>query len=195
MGAPGAKPVYSNAGYVVAEAIVERVTGMSWKDAVRRRLFESLDMKADFGWPAADNASEPIGHLEKGKAWTTEDPHQPIPPFIQPAGIVSVSAPEYVKFLQLHLRALNGKPKLLSASAFTDIHTPVDGYGLGWKITKVGGAPASFHTGSTDSFFAIATLVPSRDLAIAVLINAGGERAQAAAVAVTKQLLAKFQRK
>jgi D-alanyl-D-alanine carboxypeptidase len=63
VGAPGAKFLYSNAGYVVAAAMVERVTEMPWKDAVRKWLFVPLEMNANFGWPAADNPNEPFGHL------------------------------------------------------------------------------------------------------------------------------------
>ncbi len=195
-GTPGDKFLYSNAGYVVAAAMVERVTGMPWKDVLRKRLFEPLKMSADFGWPAADNPDQPFGHLEGKKGWEVQDPKDPMPPFIEPAGGVKISAPEYVKFLQFHLQGLDGSSgPLLSASAFKQVHTPVDKYGLGWKLTDIDGAPASFHTGSTDSFYAIATLVPSRNLAIAVLINAGGERAQTVAVTATKQLFARFQGK
>lgn len=45
IGAPAVKFVFSNAGYVVAAAMVERVTGMTWKDAARKRLFEPLGMQ------------------------------------------------------------------------------------------------------------------------------------------------------
>src|SRR5207248_3783229 len=56
--------------------------------------------------------------------------------------------------------------------------SPRDKMGFGWKISDFRGDSASFHTGSADTFYAIATLVPSRDIGVAVFANAGGERSE-----------------
>jgi CubicO group peptidase (beta-lactamase class C family) len=45
---------YSNAGYTVAAAMAERVTGECWEDLIRTRVFEPLGLaSAGFGWPGA----------------------------------------------------------------------------------------------------------------------------------------------
>ena len=38
------------------------------------------------------------------------------------------------------------------------------------------GAPASVHVGSAGTFYAVTILQPTRDLGVAVFVNAGGER-------------------
>jgi hypothetical protein len=129
---------------------------------------------------AADKPNEPFGHLEKGKVWKTEDPREPIPPFIQPVGIVSVSVPEYVTFLQFNLLGLNGEPTLLSAPAFAHacvwVWTRMKDYG-GWRSSN------KFPHWKYGFILRVVTLVQSCDIDIAVLINAGGERPQAVTVA------------
>lgn len=44
--APGTSETYSNGGYVVLGAIIERVTGQSYHDYVRQHIFESAGMTA-----------------------------------------------------------------------------------------------------------------------------------------------------
>lgn len=41
---PESKYQYSNLGYVIAGAIVEKVTGMSWEEAIQDKIFKPLDM-------------------------------------------------------------------------------------------------------------------------------------------------------
>ena len=190
---PGTKFLYSNAGYSVAAAIAEKVTGVEWKVLLARRLFAPLNMDADFGNPAANRSDQPQGHYETKRGLKVQDPNESIPAFIQPAGDVQVSIVEYVKFLQLHLRGLAAVDgTLLKSSTIRRMHTPTDKMGFGWKISDIRGDAASFHTGSADTFYAIATLVPARDIGVAVFANAGGGRAEAACVAETKALLTRF---
>ena len=47
---PGGHYEYSNLGYIIAGAVVEKVTGQSWERAISREVFEPLQMKtAGFG--------------------------------------------------------------------------------------------------------------------------------------------------
>jgi len=51
--APGSRELYSNAGYIVLGAIVERVTGAPYETSLRRAVFEPAGMK-DSGFHALD---------------------------------------------------------------------------------------------------------------------------------------------
>ncbi|MBV9958361.1 MAG: serine hydrolase, partial [Acidobacteria bacterium] len=95
---PVGEYVYSNAGYCLAAAMAERVTGKSWESLMRERLFKPLGLRsAGFGWPARDHAHEPWGHQEiKGEL----TPHSPrdvyqLPPYIAPAGDVHMSIGDF----------------------------------------------------------------------------------------------------
>ncbi len=192
---PGTRVLYSNAGYAVVAAVAEAVTGMDWKELLARHLFGPLKMEAGFGLPASTDANAPQGHYEIKKGLRVQDSKESIAPFIQPAGNVQVSILEYVKFLQLHLGGLQGVDGLAKSATIRRMHVPVDKMGFGWKISDYQGAPASFHAGSADTFYAMATLLPSSDLGVAVFVNAGGERAEKASLALTKSLLAKYSAK
>ena len=102
---------YSHAGYMVAAAMAERLTGKSWEDLMRERLFDPLGMaSAGFGPPAVlDSENEPWGHkLSDSFEWlpTQEDWHVVLLPT---AGVHS-SMEDLGKFLQLWM---DGKEPML----------------------------------------------------------------------------------
>lgn len=188
---PGTEMLYSNAGYAAAAAMAEQTTGLDWKNLMRSRLFAALGMDADFGLPAA-SAGQPAGHYETKNGVTVQGLNDATPPILQPAGDVQLSILNYAKFLQFHLRGLAGIQGALPAETVQFMHTPAGKAGLGWGIRDYDGARASVHSGSAGSFYAVTILIPSRNLGIAVLLNAGGKRADAACGAAAKKLLARF---
>ncbi|MFM2125162.1 MAG: hypothetical protein RL328_1613 [Acidobacteriota bacterium] len=170
---PGKEYHYSNAGFSIAGAMVERVTGMPWTTFLQQRLFGPLNMDAGFGWP-----TQVLGH-EETKSGVKLALQDPLPPELLPAGDVQIDAINYAKFLQFHLKGLAGSDSLLKASTVKFLHTPTDGVGLGWGIRDFEGAVSSVHSGSAGTYYAVTVLQPSRDLGVAILVNSGGERASA----------------
>ena len=66
---PGHKWLYSNLGYVTAAAVVEKVTGTSWEEAIRTELFVPLEMtSAGFGGTGTPGViDQPWPHTSDGK--------------------------------------------------------------------------------------------------------------------------------
>ena len=67
---PGGEMHYSNAGYVVAALMAERVSARGWEELVQEHVFDIAGMKtAGFGWPATpEHPDHPRGHFkENGK--------------------------------------------------------------------------------------------------------------------------------
>ena len=125
------------------------------------------------------------------------DPNERVPSIIWPAGAVEMSLDDYARFLQLHLRGLEGRDTvLLRAATIKRLHaspvTPPDNFGLGWGIQEFDGAPARVHVGSAGAFYAVAILQPTRDLGVAVFANAGGDRAAAATKDALKTLVRRY---
>jgi D-alanyl-D-alanine carboxypeptidase len=193
--APGTKGVYSNADYAIAAAMAERVTGSSWEMLMASQVFEPLGIHAIFEWPAQSDSNQPWGHMETKKGLQPQNPtkrDERLPPFLLPAGGIAMSMSDYGKFLQEHLKGLEGKPgKLLSATTVKRLHTsPLqDKFALGWGIQLVDGVPSSVHNGSAGTFYAVVAVQPSRDTAIAVVANSGGDRAGTGCAATLKALL------
>ncbi len=196
----GAKAMYSNGGYKIAAAVLERLTEESWESLVRKRVFGPLELNGTFAWSDSADPNQPWGHYEIRNAMKPIDPRnadERVPPIIWPAGSVELSLNDYARFLQINLRGLEGRDTpLLKSATIKHLHTspvsPADNYGLGWGVQDFDGAPASVHTGSAGAFYAITIIQPTRDLGVAVFTNAGGERATAAATDAVKALIRRF---
>ncbi len=178
--------IYSNAGYIVAAAMAERITGQSWEELMSARVFGPLGMRVSSGWPAAIDPAQPWGHFPFDGAYMPLDPtgEFQLPQLIGPAGDITMSLQDYAKFVTLNLRALRGHPQLVSAAGFSRLFTPNGNYALGWLVGGTADAPFFAHEGSTGVFHALVLINPTRNVAVAVLVNAGGQAASQAAVEV-----------
>ena len=192
--APGSKYVYSNAGFSMAGAMAERVTGKAWEDLIEARLFQPLGITtAGFGAPGHANAhDEPWGHRVDGTP-VAPGPGADNPRAIGPAGIVHMSILDWAKYVGLHLEAGEGKPRLLSAASFATLQTPPKGfeYAMGWIRTSRpwGGGEVLTHNGSNTMWFCVTWIAPKADLAVLVCSNRGGDEAAKATDEVASALI------
>lgn len=175
---PGTETAYSNGGYLVAAAMLERVTGKSTETLLARHVFAPLGITtARFDWPAAGRpTTQPWGHLATESGFepvSPTDPETRFPAWANPAGNLSLSTADFARFVQLHLRGLRGVSNYLAPQTFQTLHTPVDGYAMGWAIQAIEGQPTiSHHAGGTDLFYAVMVVVPELDRAAVVVVNA-----------------------
>ena len=185
---------YSNAGYGVVAALLEAKSGRSWEALLQTHLFTPLDMEAGFGWPGNDGTAQPWGHSADDENAPLQ-PHDPIkttyvlPAIIAPAGDVHLSMPDYGKFLQMNLKVLQDRPTPLANEQVLYLHQDRDGVGLGWGVQKLADQKMSVHSGGGGTFIIVGFVHHDKDLAIAVVANAGTDRAEAAVVAQLKSLL------
>jgi len=179
---PGTKYLYSNTGYAVAGHMAEQVTGKSWEDLIRVRVFNPLGMStAGFGAPGSpDVVDEPRGHSASGQP-VEPGPLADNPPVIGPAGTVHCSIRDWAKYITLHLRGAQGEAKRLKPATFTRLHTPVGDepprYAMGWGVARRdwGGGDVLTHAGSNTMWFAVTWVAPRRDFAVLVASNQGGD--------------------
>lgn len=197
---PGTRPEYSNAGYPVAAAMAEAATGEAWESLVESRLARPLGINLVQGLPARGDSPQPWGHKPKsaflGMA-TYRNAVEPQAPgdgwalgvVFVPAGDYSLSLADYAKFLQLHLAGLAGRDGLLKASSIRRLHAGPGEYAMGWFLRDFDGTAAHWFTGSTDTFFSRVIMLPERDIAVAVMTNAGSETASIATREAAMELL------
>jgi len=175
------KVSYSNAGYSAAALMLEKASGKSWEKLVSD-LGDRLDLDFGFSWPNTCDASQPWGH------WFYEDTLIPSPPndsyrlaWVEPAGDINMSFPDYVKFIQLQLRGIQGKSSLLSKDEFEFMHYGLpesDHYSVGWTwAINENNYHVSAHNGSAETFIAWAYIVKEPDRAYIILCNCGSEQA------------------
>jgi len=190
---PGEKFIYSNAGYSIAGHMAERVTGKSWEDLTREKIFRPLGMStAGFGAPGAPGKNDqPRGHKANGSP-VEPGPSADNPVGIGPAGSVHCSIGDWAKFAAANLPS--AKTKLLKPETLEKLHTaPAPAlrdtkYAMGWIIADGqpwAGGPALTHAGSNTMWFAVAWLAPKKDFAVLVACNqANHEACNDAAVAL-----------
>jgi CubicO group peptidase (beta-lactamase class C family) len=184
---PGTDNAYSNGGYTIVAAMLEEVTGTSWESLLQTWLAAPLSIELGVGWPVGL-----AGHYERDGALVPHDlaDGYSVPTAIAPAGDVSTTIGAYGSFVQLHLRGLCGRPELISRKAFERLHTPLgESFALGWGVQPWEGSRSSVHAGSAGTFYALVAVQPERNVAVAILTNAGGQRAEAASIEAARELI------
>lgn len=179
--APGTKTIYSNQGYAVAGAMLEKVTGKSWEVLITERLFTPLKMTtAGFGPPGTKGKTDqPWGHTGKGKAAMPSQTDNP--PAIAPGGRVHCSLDDLARYTIAHLQGERAGG-LLKPESFRQLHTPPAGsdYAGGWVVTRRdwAGGRALSHNGSNTMWYAVIWFAPDKDFAVIVATNIGGAAAE-----------------
>jgi CubicO group peptidase (beta-lactamase class C family) len=181
---PGTEWIYSDAGYAIVGAMMERVSGKPWEELLRTRLFEPLGLKsAGFGEPATlGKVDQPWGHRSE------EPPFKPVPPgpdadnppAIGPAATVHMNIADFARYAAWHVAGdRGGESKLLTDESFQKLHTaPPEGhrYAMGWAPLKRkwAGGLALMHSGDNEMFYAVMWLGPSQDTCFVAACNADG---------------------
>ncbi|HEY6148214.1 MAG TPA: serine hydrolase domain-containing protein [Thermoanaerobaculia bacterium] len=190
---PGARFAYSNYNYLILGHVVERATGKTWEDLVREEVFRPLAMnRCGFG-PTATNAhpDNAWAHdLKDGAYVPTEEDN---PPLIGPAGTVHCSLESWARFAAAH--AGSGPAGWLKPSSLEHLHQgatlageTVKDIALGWGVTRTD-PPRLTHSGSNGYNFAEIVVIPRVHAAVLVTVNAGDEKAHAAAKEMAEKLV------
>lgn len=180
---PGSTYAYSNLGYIIAGAIVEKVTGQPWEKAITEEVFKPLQMNsAGFGGTGMPGQiDQPWPHTDDGQPTAENGPEMDNPPVMGPAGRVHCSIQDWAKFIQDQLRGARGEAALLKPESYQKLQTPPFGgdYALGWIVVQRGwgGGTVLNHGGDNTMNFANVWVAPKRDFAILVCLNQSGDTA------------------
>lgn len=179
--APGTKMIYSNQGYAIVGAMLEKLTGTPWETLIAERLFKPLHMdSAGFGPPGTTGAmDQPWGHTRK--LFITAPVQSDNPPAIASAGRVHCSLDDLARFtiFQMQHEPAGG---LLRPETLVKLHTPPAGgdYACGWVVVKRGWASgnALMHNGSNTMWYVVMWLAPEKNFSVIVATNIAGSDAE-----------------
>jgi CubicO group peptidase (beta-lactamase class C family) len=158
---PGSAYLYSNLGYVIAGAVVERTLSKSWEEAISDLVFAPLGMtSAGFGGLGTPGLiDQPWGHNVDGRPVPKNGPDVDNPAVLGPAGTVHATLRDWAKFVADQLRAGRSGKALLKPKTYEKLHTPPFGgdYALGWLLAERdwGGGTVMTHAGSNTMNFAV----------------------------------------
>ncbi len=191
---------YQNLMYMLAGYLIERISGQTWEDFTRERIFKPLGMTTSqfsvIDSAANPNAARPYD-LKKGAL--VEIPYANIDA-IGPAGSINSSIREMLSWLAMQMNGgqHNGEA-LIKAETLAEMHTPQmlmritpdipwygiseiahTSYGLGWAIQTYRGRDMIRHTGGIDGFISSVSFFPDEGVGAVILTNTSNSLAPTA---------------
>lgn len=165
--APGAGYAYSNGGYSLAAAIVERASGMGYGDFIERRLFGPLGMTA-----SGHDAPGPVvaGRVPGYDPWGVDRlaPAVPVAPaYTIGSGSIWSSAEDLLRWSS----ALHGGQVLSTPSYARLIRDYGRGYGYGLSVFTRFGRPVLGHDGRVAGFASDLARYVDDEVTVVVLSN------------------------
>lgn len=190
---PGTKSVYSNLGFLLLGAIVQRTSGEPYERYVETNVLAPLGCRAAGFSPAPDEA---VGYQKKWSVMgltarvlldrrffgRTVGGYWEIRPFAldgAPYGGLRGPADCLLRFAHMILAEGQGaEGRVLSPASVRAMLTPdrtADGrpraFGLAWRIRDAGGEPVANHEGGGGGYRSELRLYPGRGYAVAVIAN------------------------
>lgn len=183
---------YQNLMYLAAGEVVGRVSGSTWDDFVRERIFRPLGMNTSststLELPSGENVAMP--HV-RHEGSVISVPYRNLDN-VGPAGSINSSVAEMARWVRMLLNGgkLDGR-RLLSDSTHRELFEPdvvfpvprqltaATGihfrfYGLGWVLEDYRGRFTAWHNGGIDGMHSQVALLPWEGLGVVVLVNTTG---------------------
>jgi len=187
---------YDNLLYLVAGQLIAAVTGKSWDDFVKERIFIPLGMTStNASTPellASPDITSPHARADGKLVSMPQANHDNN----APAGSMNSSVTDLTKWIMVQLNhgELPGGGRLFSTAQSREMWSPqtilpiadlppgapavlqalqpnFNAYGLGWMLRDYRGRKTVFHTGSLAGYVSRVTMVPDLKLGVVVLTN------------------------
>lgn len=181
----GSTVSYNNASLSLAGRVIEKVTGQTFEQAVRERIFEPLGMRHSFFFPneimtrrfAVGHTQRPDGTIAVVRPWALSRG-------AAPAGGISANTLDLLTWARFHLGdgTADGGARVLSEDLLRRMQQPTaempgsalgDAVGITWMLRDVDGVRIVSHGGTTNGQHAQFLMVPERDFAITIMTNCG----------------------
>lgn len=164
---PGSAHRYSNSGYAVLAMIVERLSGESYPDFLRKNIFEPLGMRNTVahqeGVSTLSNRAFGYHVTEDGVEFSDQSPWSAV---LGDGGIYTSVVDLTLWDAALYVNDLVSEQ--LKQQAFTPF---LEDYGFGWRIDRYAGRLRMHHSGSTIGFRNFIQRFPDDRLTVIVLSN------------------------
>ncbi|PIB31460.1 serine hydrolase [Maribacter sp. 4G9] len=187
------KPAYQNVMYLVAGEIVNEVTGTSWDDFLKKRIFDKLGMKNS---TSISSVRESNKNLAFPHVWNENFKKTPVNQEkgdnLASAGFIYSSANEMTSYMKLLLNdGVFEQDTLISKKTIEEIFKPqiiypIEGspfgneftsYGFGWWVTPRNNDKLIEHSGGIDGMAAKIFMIKDLDIGVIILTNISKEPA------------------
>jgi CubicO group peptidase (beta-lactamase class C family) len=178
---------YCNAAFLAAGMAVQPISGLSWEQFLRERIFAPLEMSRTLAL-----SSEISQATNAARAHTVVNGQIRMIPYgaidnLAPAGSISSSVSDMSHWVMAQLdsgryqgrrvlpwevlRTTRRPQSVVGRRGHPFNRTHFGLYGLGWELSDYEGREVISHTGGVNGFVTSVTLVPEEQLGIVVLTN------------------------
>lgn len=169
---PNERWTYSNANYLILGRLIEVVSGEEFQAYVTAHILEPVGMEHSFVADGEIHETMATGH----RPWfATKRPlaENTTSRGTAPAGGIVASAGDLGLYLEM---MMSGEDDVLSAEGKEQMMLPASAtspfYGFGWYVDS--GTGTVWHSGLSPGFESLATMVPSDQEGVVVLVNSNG---------------------
>jgi D-alanyl-D-alanine carboxypeptidase len=171
---PGSKWAYSNYGFILLGAVIEKASGVSYYEYVRKHIFEPAGMHATDSLPESENVPKrSVGYMRRNGAWVPNTDTLPWRGSSAGGGYSTVG--DLYRFAQALTRGKLIKPELFAqmTSKQTSVPgmPPGEGYGFGMQVSEVPQGKRFGHGGGAPGMNGELQVFPRSDTVIVVLAN------------------------
>lgn len=186
---PVKKGTYSNAGYAIASLLLEKKSGLSFEELIKKYMSD-LNLDYFIGFPNKETDKNPAGHWKENGKWIIHTPENSykLSDFILSAGNISMNIIDYSKFIQLNLNGLQ-KDNFLSKESYQKLHFNFEGYSYGWINTVINSIKISTHNGSAGTYYCHTILIPKVKVAVIIMANSAEKNQQKGIVELRENIL------
>jgi CubicO group peptidase (beta-lactamase class C family) len=178
-GAPGAAWRYSNSGYILLGAVIEKVTGQSYATFMRNQVFLPLGLtQTMYDDPRKVMPRRAHGYVRDGDGFANPPYLSMTQPFA--AGALVSTVDDLARW-----DAALTATRLLSAASIARMFTPYrlttgesSGYGLGWQLASHDGHAFAEHGGGIPGFACDVIRLAGDRIYVAVLSNQSSRTAR-----------------
>lgn len=186
---------YNNITFIIAQKIIEKITGKSWEDNIKERILQPLGMNTTSlnaeGFANSKNVATPHDYSYKGEIVTlplyADEQALNWLTVVGPAGSVNSSVTDMIKYAQMHCnngwyvnqnkdtvrimseKAMKNLHKGVTITSQTDNRTTL--YAPCWFVEQNNHYRLYFHTGTTWGMTALCFYVPEAKLSGVILVN------------------------
>jgi len=169
---PGTQYRYSNSNYYLLGYIIEKVSGLTYPDFIRQRIFNVVGMPHSCYGQVSNRRSQLATGYSRLNGKIENAALEEITSIYSAGGLLS----DAMDLLHWHQALFDGKlisKELLkkATSRFTLKDGRLSEYGYGWFISGLDSMTSIEHSGSTDGYQTDFVYIPEKDIRVITLFN------------------------
>ncbi len=170
---PGEKWNYSNSGYILLGAIIEKVSGMSYEEFIESRIFKPAGMAhSSYGRHAELVPNRSAGYMELNETTYVNAEYVSL---TQPYAAGSLMSTVGDMFLWQNAmnsnKFISQKSKEKAWKNYTLTNGQPTNYGYGWMPNEIFGSPTVEHSGGIFGYSSNGIYAPNEDVYVIILTN------------------------